>query len=132
MSGSISTFLGKGLAVLHAMNTVHRELCTRNVLLEHTTKGISVRLSDIGFACLLDEHSIVSDFCGTLSYLAPECVQNLDASQYTKESDMWSLGTILFEMWTGRRAFRVRFIRYRGKKQFLRYSIFRVFFATRF
>ncbi|KAH7719258.1 ATG1 transcript variant A, partial [Aphelenchoides avenae] len=96
-----------GLSALHGMNIIHRDLKTSNVLLKSRNSKITAKLTDFGCSRELNEGSVAMTICGTLQNLAPECLQSRQNVRYTKESDLWSLGTILYECWTGRVAFEV-------------------------
>lgn len=99
--------LGCGLSVLHARNIIHRDLKPLNILLEQTQRGMNPVLTDFGLARELNPDSVGRSAVGTIRYLPPECQENSKNVRYTKQSDMWSMGAILYECWTGRRAFTV-------------------------
>jgi hypothetical protein len=88
------------LAAIHAAGTVHRDIKPANVLF----KGDRAILIDFGIATSDATHS--SDLTtpgaiiGTLAYMAPEAAMGEVASV---RSDLWSVGTTLFEAATGRR-----------------------------
>ncbi|KAH7711859.1 putative dynein light chain [Aphelenchoides avenae] len=94
-----------GLSVLHARNIIHRDLKPLNILLEQTQRGMNPVLTDFGLARELNPDSVGRSAVGTIRYLPPECQENSKNVRYTKQSDMWSMGAILYECWTGRRAF---------------------------
>ncbi len=89
-----------GLAALHAVNIVHRDVKPPNVFV--CADG-TVKLLDFGVARFLDYSSLTQDgrFVGTLRYAAPEQLRG-DAQPAT---DLHALGAVLFEMLTGRRPF---------------------------
>lgn len=95
-----------GLSVLHARNIIHRDLKPQNILLEPTERGMNPVLTDFGLARELNPDSVARSAVGTLPYLPPECVEDFKNVRYTKQADMWSMGAILYECWTGRRAFK--------------------------
>jgi len=89
-----------GLAGLHKLNIVHRDVKPENVFV--CADG-TVKLLDFGVARFLDYSSLTQDgrFVGTLRYAAPEQLRG-DAQLAT---DLHALGAVLFEMLTGRRPF---------------------------
>lgn len=81
------------VAYMHGMGVIHRDLKPENILL----RDGHLVISDFGLA-----QNIVNGFptscAGTLEYMAPEA---LVGSLCAFASDMWSLGTIVFEMTFG-------------------------------
>ena len=55
------------------------------------------KVADFGFACKADVlgKKKLSDICGTPLYMAPQLLKN---QPYTAQSDIWSLGLMLYEM----------------------------------
>jgi serine/threonine protein kinase len=88
------------LAAIHAAGTVHRDIKPANVLF----KGDRAILIDFGIATSDASHSgdltTSGAIIGTLAYMAPEAAMGEAASI---RSDLWSVGTTLFEAATGRR-----------------------------
>ncbi|KAH7711858.1 inhibitor of nuclear factor kappa-B kinase subunit alpha-like protein [Aphelenchoides avenae] len=103
---SLFSIVGCGLSALHARSIIHRDLKPQNILLELTERGVIPVLTDFGLAWELNSDSVGRSAVGTLPYLPPECVENFKNVRYAKQSDMWSMGAILYECWTGRRAFK--------------------------
>jgi serine/threonine protein kinase len=98
----IAAAVADGLAAVHELGIVHRDLKPANVLIGND--GV-VRLSDFGIAVgLMDETALTADdgVVGTLRYLAPE---RLAGAPATPATDVWGLGTVLYEMLTGIAAF---------------------------
>ncbi|HUF01017.1 MAG TPA: serine/threonine-protein kinase [Gaiellaceae bacterium] len=91
------------LAHAHRMGIVHRDVKPSNVLLEDTD-GVSIRLLDFGLAQYdgADTLTAAGDVPGTLAYIAPERLAGADASP---ESDVWSVGVMLWEALAGRHPF---------------------------
>jgi Protein kinase domain len=83
-----------GLAAAHERQVVHRDLKPANVMLDGTGK---VRLTDFGLAGVAGE----SIRAGTPAYMAPE---QLAGGEVTARSDIYSLGLVLYEIFTGQRA----------------------------
>jgi serine/threonine protein kinase len=88
----------EGLEYLHMHNVVHRDIKGANILVERD--GLC-KLSDFGGAKVIKdeiEFKQQNSFKGTPNWMAPETVKNLE---YTRFSDIWSLGCTIIEMATG-------------------------------
>jgi len=85
-----------GLAAAHDRGVLHRDLKPANVLLDG--RG-HVRISDFGLAVFADERREPHVIAGTPAYMAPE---QLDGRGATIRSDVYALGLILYEIFTGR------------------------------
>jgi serine/threonine protein kinase len=83
-----------GLAAAHERNVVHRDLKPANIMLDGTGK---VRITDFGLAGASGE----ALRAGTPAYMAPE---QLAGGEVTARSDIYSLGLVLYEIFTGQRA----------------------------
>ncbi len=93
----------EGLAAAHAAGVTHRDLKPENVLI---AKGGRVVITDFGIArAHIDEGGVLRTMgaaLGTPAYMAPEQVEpdrDVDA-----RADIYSFGAVMFEMFTGRRA----------------------------
>jgi serine/threonine protein kinase len=93
----IALELADALARTHHLNVIHRDIKPENVLL--AADG-TPRLTDFGIAHVDSaDHLTQTGFVlGTIRYAAPEVVNGDPAS---KQSDIWSLGILLYEMLTG-------------------------------
>ncbi len=99
---AVGAAVADGLAAVHERGIVHRDLKPANVLIG--VDGVA-RLSDFGIAVgLTDATALTADdgVVGTLRYLAPE---RLAGEPATPATDVWGLGTVLYEMLTGVAAF---------------------------
>jgi serine/threonine-protein kinase len=95
----VSRQLCAGLAAAHARGVLHRDLKPANVMLDG--EG-TVRLTDFGLAAIAGAAD--SNRAGTPAYMAPE---QLAGREVTVQSDLFALGLVLYEIFTGRRAFDV-------------------------
>lgn len=86
-----------GLAHVHAQGLVHRDIKPDNLLL---TKDGHLKLSDFGVASSSDEVTLTApgEIIGTPSYMSPEQALGLPVGV---TSDLFSAGTVLYEMLTG-------------------------------
>src|ERR1700674_6056038 len=106
--------IARGLAAAHEMGIVHRDLKPENLFI---TKDGRVKILDFGLAKLTspqsgETHSPTAvaatepgSVMGTVGYMSPEQVRGRPADH---RSDIFSFGSILYEMLTGRRAVRGR------------------------
>lgn len=80
----------------HTRGIVHRDLKLENILLDADD---NVKICDFGFARFTQKNQYLETFCGSLSYSAPEVILR---KKYTgPETDIWSLGVILYTLLAG-------------------------------
>ena len=96
----IALQLCRGLAAAHEKNVLHCDLKPSNVMIDGRGKA---RITDFGLACPDDEASPDRVRAGTLSYMAPEQIARNEVST---KSDIYSLGLVFFQIFTGKRASR--------------------------
>lgn len=122
--------LTSAIKFLRASNLVHRDVKPQNLLLlpspqwreaNRMVKQIlsashdslipavglpslpMLKLADFGFARVLPSTSLADTLCGSPLYMAPEILR---CHSYDAKADLWSVGTVLFEMATGKPPFR--------------------------
>src|SRR6188768_2585974 len=83
-----------GLGAAHERGVIHRDLKPANVMIDGTGK---VRITDFGLAGAAGE----ALRAGTPAYMAPE---QLGGAEVTVRSDVYALGLVLYEIFTGQRA----------------------------
>ena len=88
-----------GLAAAHERGVIHRDLKPANVMLDGAGK---IRLTDFGLAGIAASIKGAEVRAGTPAYMAPE---QLAGREVSTKSDIYSLGLILYEILTGKRAF---------------------------
>jgi hypothetical protein len=88
-----------GLAAAHEQGVIHRDLKPANVMIDSRGK---VKITDFGLAASTEEVLQKGMVIGTPGYMAPE---QLLGEEITPLTDLYSLGLVLFEMFTGHRVF---------------------------
>jgi serine/threonine-protein kinase len=91
----IARQLCAGLAAAHERGVLHRDLKPANVMLDGAG---NVRIMDFGLAAIGEVDHVQA---GTPAYMAPE---QLAGRPVTARSDVYALGLLLYELFTGRRA----------------------------
>jgi len=106
--------MSEGLAAAHAAGIVHRDLKPDNILIKSDGR---IKILDFGLAkaaaeeiapgdpTLTIDHALTDPgtTVGTIAYMSPE--QARGATNLTAQSDQFSLGLVLYELATGKRAF---------------------------
>jgi eukaryotic-like serine/threonine-protein kinase len=87
-----------GLAAAHDRKVLHRDLKPANVLIDGQGRA---HLADFGLATLAGERRDAVEIAGTPGYMAPE---QLEGRELSARTDVYALGLVMYEMFTGRRA----------------------------
>eukprot|EP00934_Nitzschia_sp_Nitz4_P000563 Nitzschia sp. Nitz4//scaffold113_size70149//65767//68656//NITZ4_005964-RA/size70149-augustus-gene-0.87-mRNA-1//1//CDS//3329533383//563//frame0 len=119
--------LAAGLKFLWGQELIHRDIKPQNLLLtgplpldevddpdnspeeqakrceaNYPSAKFSLKIADFGFARHLQTASLAETLCGSPLYMAPEILQH---HRYDAKADLWSVGTVLYEMIVGRPPF---------------------------
>jgi len=98
-----------GLAAAHARGVLHRDLKPANVMLDGRGR---IRITDFGLAGLMGHIPKNEMLAGTPRYMAPEQFAGKGVSD---KSDLYALGLVLYEIFTGKAAFEARTIQEYGR-----------------
>jgi serine/threonine protein kinase len=95
--------IAQGLAAAHARGLIHRDIKPANILLENDSG--QVKITDFGLARAVDEAGLTQSgsVAGTPQYMAPEQARG---EALDHRADLFSLGSVLYAMGTGRPPFR--------------------------
>jgi serine/threonine-protein kinase len=94
-----------GLAAAHERGVIHRDLKPQNIMMN---KRGEVVIMDFGLAAIADQLSGDEVRNGTPAYMAPE---QLKGSEVTARSDIYALGLVLYELFTGKKPFDAKNVR---------------------
>src|SRR5947208_756630 len=95
--------IADGLSAAHAQGLVHRDVKPANILLENGVQR--VKITDFGLARAADDASLTQSgtITGTPTYMSPE---QAGGERLDQRSDLFSLGSVLYALCTGRPPFR--------------------------
>ena len=88
-----------GLAAAHEAGVLHRDMKPANVMIDGRGRA---KITDFGLAQVADELQGEAAFAGTPAYMAPEQIR---AGEVSIATDLYALGLVLYEMFTGERPF---------------------------
>jgi hypothetical protein len=88
-----------GLSAAHDRGVIHRDLKPQNVMIN---KRGEVVIMDFGLAAIADQLSGAEARNGTPAYMAPE---QLRGAEVTARSDIYALGLVIYELFTGRKPY---------------------------
>ena len=96
---SVEIIIGilNGLEYLHNKQIIHRDVKPANILLQNDTP----RLADFGISRAMQTSGISSKISGTDAYMSPESFKGVR----TVETDVWSVGVVLYELINGKLPF---------------------------
>jgi serine/threonine protein kinase len=91
----------KGLSYAHANQIIHRDIKPENIFVD---KNLNLKLGDFGLALSGEDNFVTNPYSivGTPSYMSPEQVRG---AKLTAQSDLFSAGVVLFELYTGKNPF---------------------------
>ena len=92
---NISFQILKGLAYMHKNNFFHRDMKPENILIS----GDQVKLADFGLARDINSEPPFTDYVATRWYRSPEVI--LNSKVYSSPIDIFALGAIIAELYTG-------------------------------
>ena len=94
--------IASGLAYLHSMKIVHRDLKSDNILLDED--GLHAKVSDLGLAKARSGGSVyaLKSVTGTLMYMAPEVLRK---ESYGSAVDVYGFALVVFELYARRRPY---------------------------
>ena len=95
----IAAQLASGLAAAHDKGVLHRDLKPANIMIDERGRA---RITDFGLAAAAGTVESRDIRSGTPAYMAPE---QWAGEEVTEQSDIFSLGLVLYELFTGQRAY---------------------------
>ena len=99
----ITKQIAKALSLAHRKGIIHRDIKPHNILISN--EGRIVKVADFGIAKAVSNSTMtnVGNIIGSVHYFSPEQAKGRSV---TSNTDLYSLGIVLFEMLTGRLPFR--------------------------
>lgn len=92
---SIAIQVGRGIEAAHNKGIIHRDIKPQNIIISHEGK---VKVTDFGIARAASSNTMSADVMGSVHYSSPEQARN---GYVTAQSDIYSLGIVMYEMATG-------------------------------
>ena len=113
----------EGLIYIHSYRIIHRDIKLDNILLNFKNKEdklnnnllkSEIKIIDFGLAIKLGPDELADTFLGSPYHMDPRILGQFDTEggpgkrqKYNEKADIWSLGTICYQMYTGRQLFDV-------------------------
>lgn len=92
----------EGLAYLHKRSIIHRDIKPGNILLQPHEGTLIPKICDFGISKTVgSEATALSNVIGTFEYMSPEQLGNNPDQMISTNADLWSLGVMLYELFTG-------------------------------
>lgn len=88
----------KSMAFCHTHNIAHCDMKPKNLLLMSEDNDSYIKLADFGFAARCHSAKSLTKQCGTPFFVSPEILMR---QPYDQQSDMWSVGCIIFLLLSG-------------------------------
>jgi Protein kinase domain len=98
----IARQLCAGLAAAHDKGVLHRDLKPANIMIDGQGRA---RITDFGLAVRIEETLAEGNIVGTPAYMSPE---QLAGKAATAKSDLYALGLVLYEIFTGKKPFEAK------------------------
>jgi serine/threonine protein kinase len=86
---------------MHRKKIVHRDIKPENILILNKDE-LQVCFADLGLACMLNDSRNLIIKCGTPGYVDPDV---LKGRRFSEKSDIFSLGSLFFNLISGRLLF---------------------------
>ncbi|RGB33292.1 kinase-like domain-containing protein, partial [Rhizophagus diaphanus] len=90
--------IATGIKVIHTSNIIHKDYHSGNIFISSISEAIT---GDLGISKPLNDEED-NEIYGIIPYIAPEIFQG---QKYTKASDIYSFGMVMWELMTGRKPF---------------------------
>ncbi|RIA90663.1 kinase-like domain-containing protein, partial [Glomus cerebriforme] len=103
--------ISEGLETIHDVNFIHRDFHSGNILFDYKNGGITYeriyvkhqwKIGDLGLSQPANNTSSNNEIYGVIPYIAPEIFKG---SAFSKESDVYCMGMIMWELTTGCKPF---------------------------
>ncbi|CAI2184910.1 2589_t:CDS:2 [Funneliformis geosporum] len=94
--------ISRGLREIHEKNVIHRDLHSGNILLKTRRNDRKWYIGDLGLSQPVDNTPLNNEIYGVIPYIAPEIYKGV---KFSKESDIYSLGMIMWELTSCRKPF---------------------------